>query len=155
MDEVQPGASVPSVPFGGFPRSASGDSVAVRIARYDAYSKRCSFFAAGLGGLVLLVGQGTLLDGAPELAPWIATIAIAGVVSSALAFIPFVMARDALQARLELKKFANADPKGPNPAARKANEVDAFPRAARVFYWVALSMLILGGMLFILGVWIP
>ena len=130
----------------GFPPHVADDTVLDRVARYDAWAKRCSFFAAGLGGLLILVGQGTLIEGAPKwFAPVIATIAIAGIVFAGLAYIPFVVAKDALAAQL---------PTIQEPEKLHANEIDGFPRSVLNMYRLSLVALTTAGVLFVVGVWL-
>lgn len=129
----------------GFPPRVADDTVTERVARYDAWAKRCSFFAAGLGGLLILVGQATLLKPAPHwFLPVIATVAIAGIVFAGLAYVPFVVAKDGLSAQLATLEA---------PEKKLAKDIDRFPRAVLFLYRLSLLCLAVAGSLFLIGVW--
>lgn len=133
-------AHTPSPAHWRFPVEWRKDSVRVRIARYDFLAKRCTFYAAGLAGILLLTGQ-ELLDGVPALMrATIATIAVAGIVFAAFAYLPLLAARDALRAASVSGK-ADAEPLSP------------FPNGPLRWFWLSMVALIVAGALIVIGIW--
>jgi len=122
------------------------DTVARRISRYKTSVKRCAFVGAGFGGLLLVLGPGTLIAHAPGFfSPVILTVVVFGAGFVGWAYISFLMGRADLEADVEDGTVARSD---------LAQETNRYSRAIHFSYLAALLALAVASALTVLAAWL-